>query len=168
MQTLTTQRLTLRPYQRADFDAYAALMAGPRAQFLGGPHDAATAWQFFTNDAACYTLNGFGCYAIVCDAALAGFAGIIQPPAFPEPEMGWGLYDGFEGRGLATEAARAILDDAFITTGADSFVSYIAPDNTASLKVAERLGARQDIAARPPAGWNSLVFRHTPQTEAVQ
>ncbi|MEJ6397367.1 GNAT family N-acetyltransferase [Yoonia sp. 208BN28-4] len=167
MHTLTTQNLTLRPYQRSDFDAYAALMTGPRAQHMGGPHDSDGAWRNFVNDAASFTLNGFGCFIIVEDATPAGFAGMIQPPDFPEPEIGWGLYDGFEGRGIITRAARAILDDAFATTGRDSFVSYITPDNAASIKVAERLGAVRDDAATPPAGWNSLVYRHTPKGAAA-
>lgn len=35
--TLHIDRLTLRPYQRSDFDAYAAFMAGNRAVHMDGP-----------------------------------------------------------------------------------------------------------------------------------
>ncbi len=36
--TLVTGRLTLCPPVMADFDAYAAFVTGPRAQWMGGPH----------------------------------------------------------------------------------------------------------------------------------
>lgn len=157
---LQTERLTLRPYQRADFDAYCGLMTGARSKHMGGPHSAATAWTFFTNDAAADVLSGFGCYAIVEADALAGFCGVIHPPDFPEPELGWGLYDGFTGRGLASEAAAAILSQMFAQSARDSFVSYVMPDNTASAAVATRTGAVLDPAAKAPAGWGSLVYRH--------
>jgi hypothetical protein len=42
--TLTTCRLSLRPMRPNDFPAYAALMAGPRAVYMGGPYDTMAAW----------------------------------------------------------------------------------------------------------------------------
>jgi RimJ/RimL family protein N-acetyltransferase len=39
-----------------------------------------------------------------------GVTGISHPSYYPEPEMGWALYDGFEGQGYATEAAKAARD----------------------------------------------------------
>lgn len=157
---LQTPRLTLRAYERTDFDAYAALMTGPRAVHLGGPHSAQTAWNFFTNDAAAAQLSGFGCYTIVANDQPAGFVGIIHPPSFPEPELGWGLYDGFEGRGIATEAAATVLDHMFATTDQASFVSYIAPENNPSAAVATRIGGCLDPQGRAPDGWSSQVYRH--------
>lgn len=165
--TLTTDRLTLRPYHRSDFDSYAALMASDRAVYMGGPFDRDTAWQYFATDAAAATLTGHGCFMLSQAGTCMGFAGVIHPPHFPEPEMGWALYDGHEGQGFASEASRAILDHMFATTDCDSFVSYIDPDNAASIAVATRLGGQRDLAAQCPDGWNSLVYRHTPQGAAA-
>jgi len=159
--TLETERLVLRPYRRSDFDAYAALIASARAVHMGGPHDGETAWAWFTNDIAAWTLVGVGCLAIEEDGALAGFVGIVHPPIFPAPECGWGLYDGFTGRGLATEAAGALLSHAWATTDLPSIVSHIASGNAASIRVAERLGAVPDPDAPLPEGWTSLTYRHT-------
>lgn len=39
MQVLTTDRLSLRPYTNACFDAYATRMARDRPLHMGGPHD---------------------------------------------------------------------------------------------------------------------------------
>jgi RimJ/RimL family protein N-acetyltransferase len=58
------------------------------------------------------------------------------------------LLDGFEGRGIAQEAARAALDWTWAHTGLASLVSYIDPRNHRSIRLAERLGARRDPAAR--------------------
>jgi RimJ/RimL family protein N-acetyltransferase len=46
------------------------------------------------------------------------------------------------GRGLATEAMRAAIADAWERTGADHLVAYIRPENAASLRVAAKLGFR--------------------------
>ena len=58
--TLTTPRLTLRAPTMADFPAYAAFVTGPRTTFMGGPHDAATAWAWFCNDVAQWALKDMG------------------------------------------------------------------------------------------------------------
>ncbi len=158
--TLHTERLTLRPYLRSDFDTYAAFLASDRTMYMDGPLDRAQAWTWFTNDIASWALYGFGTLAIEMDGKLAGGAGLVYPPHYPEPECGWFVFDGFEGLGLATEAGRAMLDHTFATTDLPSIVSYISKGNAASIKVAERLGAALDPASNPPAGWDSHVYRH--------
>ena len=59
-----------------------------------------------------------------------------------EVEAGWEIVEALRGRGLATEAMRAAIADAWERTGADHVVAYIRPDNAASLRVAEKLGFR--------------------------
>ncbi|WP_341366907.1 GNAT family N-acetyltransferase [Yoonia sp. BS5-3] len=159
--TLHTERLTLRPYARADFDTYAAFMAGARSVTMGGPKTRDEAWTWFTNDTASWPLYGFGTLAVELDGAMIGGVGLVHPPDFPEPECGWFIFDGFENRGIATEAARAILDHTFATTDLDSAVSYIWDQNPASIKVAQKLGAVHDPDARTPPYPSTLVYRHT-------
>ncbi|MEL6574089.1 MAG: GNAT family N-acetyltransferase [Pseudomonadota bacterium] len=159
--TLTTDRLTLRPYRRADFEAYAAMAASPRAIYMDGPMDRAAAWSMFTGDIACWVLQGYGSLTIEVNGRQAGTVGLSFPPHFPEPECGWVLHDGFEGQGYATEAAAALLAHAFATTDLQTAVSYISHDNIASIRVAERLGAQRDDSADRPD--DCLVYRHLPQ-----
>jgi RimJ/RimL family protein N-acetyltransferase len=159
---LHTERLTLRPYMRADFDTYAAFMASERAIHLDGPLDREKAWAWFTNDVATWALYGFGTLAIEMDGELAGGVGLVHPPHFPEPECGWFIYDGFTGLGLATEAARAIIDHSFVTTDLVTIVSYIGESNAASIRVAEHLGAVLEPVAKAPESASALVYRHTP------
>ena len=162
--TLRTQRLVLRPYQRSDFDSYAAFMASDRAVHINGPLDREKAWAWFTNDVASWALYSFGMLAIEKDGALAGGVGLVHPPHFPEPECGWFIYDGFTGMGLAAEAARAVIDHSFAATGLDTIVSYVSTGNAASIRVAENLGAVLDPDAAAPEATGTLVYRHTPNS----
>ena len=157
--TLHTERLTLRPYQRSDFDTYAAFMGSARAVHMDGPLDRATSWAWFTNDVATWALYGFGTLAIEKDGALAGGVGLVHPPHFPEPECGWFVFDGFTGMGLAEEAGRAMIDHTFATTDLPSIVSYIGERNAASIRVAEKLGAKHDPDAMAPEDEGTLVYR---------
>lgn len=159
--TLHTNRLTLRPYKRDDFDAYAAFMASDRAIHMDGPLSRDRAWAWFTNDVATWALYGFGSLAIEMDDAFAGGVGLVHPPQFPEPECGWFIFDGFTGLGLAEEAGRAVITHAFATTDLASIVSYVSEGNIASIRVAEKLGAKLDPDAKAPQETGTLVYRHT-------
>ena len=159
--TLRTERLTLRAPVMADFPAYEALMVSPRALWMGGPFDTRGAWGMFCHDVAVWRLFGHG--ALMVDLAATGECvgqvGISHGPLFPEKELGWLVYDGHEGRGYASEAARALRDWSFATLGLATLVSYIDPGNRRSAAVAERLGGVLDPAA-PRQDPDDLVYRH--------
>jgi len=59
-----------------------------------------------------------------------------------EVELGYRLARASWGQGYATEAAAAARDYAFEALGLDRLVSLIDPENTASLRVAQKLGMR--------------------------
>jgi RimJ/RimL family protein N-acetyltransferase len=159
---LRTERLTLRPPQIGDFDAYLAFLLTERSLFMGGPYDLVSAWGAFCHDVALWSLVGHGALMIErADGAIVGQVGINAGPLFPEPELGWMLYQGCEGHGYATEAAAALRDWGFAVRGLATMVSYIDPDNHASVRVAERLGAVSDpLAPRQPGDEADLVYRH--------
>ena len=148
--TLTTERLTLRPYERSDWNGYRAFTETERTKFMGGPIDSEKAWGWFTNDIASWALYGFGTLAIDLEGTMVGFAGIVHPPSFPEAENGWALFEGYEGQGYATEAAAAMLDFAFSSTDLTTVVSYVDKNNFASQAVAKRLGGTLDPNAPTP------------------
>lgn len=158
---LTTDRLILRAPLEKDFTAYAALMASPRAAYMGGPHDGRAAWGMFCHDIACWALFGHGALMIErqSDGACLGQVGINHGPLFPEKELGWMLHDGHEGQGYATEAAAALRLWAWQARGLRRLVSYVDPRNHASMRVAERLGAWRDADA-PRQDPRDLVYRH--------
>jgi ribosomal-protein-alanine N-acetyltransferase len=66
-------------------------------------------------------------------------------PYWPEkevPEMGFHLRPKYWGRGLAVEAARAVIDYAFATIGAKGLSAGHHPQNLVSKKVIEKLSFR--------------------------
>lgn len=159
--TLATRRLVLRPVGANDFAAYERLMTSSRSRGMGGPYSRREAWGMFCHDIAGWTLFGHG--ALMVDlretGECVGQVGINHGPLFPEKELGWLVYAGFEGRGYATEAAAALRDWAAQALGCMGLVSYVHPSNLASIRVAERLGATLDRdAPRPDPG--DLVYRH--------
>jgi RimJ/RimL family protein N-acetyltransferase len=161
--TITTPRLILRPPILADLAPMQNMLVSERAKHMGGPYSPIGAWREFCQDIALWQLFGHG--ALIVDLRetdqCVGQVGINHGPRFPEKELGWLLFDGHEGRGYAVEAARALRDWAFAERGLPHLVSYIDPENMASIAVAERLGAVLDPdAPRQDAG--DLVYRHMP------
>ena len=158
---LNTDRLTLRAPVMDDFAAYAAFLAGPRSLGVDGPLDTKGAWAYFTSDVALWSLKGVGGFMMQRQegGAVVGLIAVNIGPLFAEPELGWMVYDGHEGQGFATEAARAVRDWALMQPVITSLVSYVGRDNMRSRRLAERLGAVIDPNAVCP-GPETLVYRH--------
>lgn len=159
--TLLTDRLRLRPLVVQDWAGFWNFLRSERARFIGGPFGLPRAWGMFCTDLALWPL--FGCGALMIEIRdtreTIGQMGVNAGPLFPEWELGWLLYDGFEGQGYALEAARAMKDWAFGTRGLTTMVSYVDQNNARSRAVAERLGGKLDAdAARPDP--TDLVYRY--------
>lgn len=158
--TLTTARLVLRPATMADFPAYRDFVTSDRARFMGGPHKAAVAWDWFCNDTAQWVLLDMGALIVTHQGRAVGQVALCHGPNFPEPELGWFLFDAAdEGQGFATEAATALRDWALGERGLASVVSYVDGRNAASIRLAERLGGRLDRDAATPDGMETRVYR---------
>ena len=63
------------------------------------------AWKSFAKEIVDWSLGGSGHWTVERDGTAIGLVGFSQPDDYTEPEIGWTLYDGFEGQGYATEAA---------------------------------------------------------------
>ena len=140
--TLRTERLTLRAATLADWPRCRDFYASDATRFTGGPHDARAAWTLFAGDMGHWTLHGFGWFIVDDGTGAVGFCGLHHPPHQAEPEVGWSVFPVAQGRGLATEAARAALSWAWGATDVPRIVSYIHEGNDASKAVAAKLGAR--------------------------
>lgn len=159
--TLATERLVLRAQRLEDFEPFAAMLATPRSLHMGGPLSRRDSWLWFAADSGAWSLMNTGGWTVERreDGAVVGQIGCNRPDFFPEVELGWMLYEGFEGQGYASEAARAARDWAFGQRGLQTLVSYISPENSASIAVAERLGGQRDDAADRPEP-EDLVYRY--------
>ena len=71
---------------------------------------------------------------------LIGFCGPGMWRDAPDPEIGWWLARGHWGKGLATEAARAALGDAFERVNLPRLISVAMPGNAASIGIMKKLG----------------------------
>ncbi|MFD1344605.1 GNAT family N-acetyltransferase [Litorisediminicola beolgyonensis] len=161
---IDTARLRLRGHVMADMDAFETFFASDRARYSDGPETRTHLWYGFASEVGSWPLMGHGGWAIETrDGRLAGQVAITRPPRFPETEIGWMLFEGFEGRGYAFEAASAALAWAAASGLFETLVSYITPENARSIALAERLGARHDASAALPDGETTLdtvVYRH--------
>lgn len=144
---LETERLVLRHLIRADLDDLAALYVDPevRRWFPDGTRTRAETleeleWMI---DVA-YPRYGYGLWATLDKATgvLVGRCGLLpwEIGGRTEVEVAYLLARDRWGRGLATEAARAIVDHAFATLAVDRLICMVTPGNEASRRVALKLG----------------------------
>lgn len=166
--TLDTPRLRLRGHVASDLEALCDLFETDRATYMGGPIPRLDAWRWLASEVAMWELIGHGSWGIEDKhGAFLGQVGLLKPPHFPEVELGWTLLQEAEGKGIAHEAAQAVLNWAW-DHGFDTLVSYITPGNARSIALAERLGATHDARAPLPEGETreqTWVYRHLPDND---
>lgn len=160
---LETERLVLHAPQLADWEPLAAFLASDRAQYVGGPLTRDRAWRGFGHLVGHWVLRGYGMFFITpkgSDTAI-GMVGPWYPEGWPEREIGWSMFDAdAEGKGYAFEAAMAAKAHVFADLGWKTAVSYIDRENSRSIALALRLGARLDPEAATIEGEKVMVYRH--------
>lgn len=147
MITLETERLTLRMPRESDFDAYAEMFADPEVMRHigdGQPVSRPMAWRKLAMIVGHWTLRGYGLWTLEerTSGTVAGYAGYWNPEGWPGVELAWTLRRACWGRGFATEAARVAMPFGFTQLDLPQIISLIRPENTRSIQVAQRLGAR--------------------------
>ena len=148
-----TERLILRGYTREDYPVFAEIWRDARiVNALGiAPLSEDEAWARFCRYVGHWQLLGFGTWAvtdkesgaIVGEVGLFDFRRDLGPKYAGDPEQGWLMSVTAQGKGYATEAARAAL-----AWGESYFVPFnpfciISPGNAPSLRVAEKIGYRE-------------------------
>ncbi|HNR92635.1 MAG TPA: GNAT family N-acetyltransferase [Dokdonella sp.] len=145
---IITERLRLTALADKHFETYAAMLADEgTTRFVGDgqPLDRMNAWRSMAMLLGHWMLRGYGMWALELKETgeFVGRAGLHNPEGWPDLEIGWMLRPEFRHQGLATEAARAVLAYAFQRLGAERVISLIRIENSASERVARRLGGRQ-------------------------
>lgn len=145
--TVTTERLTLRPFTAADRPAYAALRADPDVvRYLpGGEALVPFAAEIAESRIASFHngwSRGYGVWAIeeTATGSFVGQAGLASLERSADVEVLYALARRFWGRGYAREAAAASLRFGFETVGLARIVAYVVPDNAASARVLAAVG----------------------------
>lgn len=147
---LETYRLVLRPLEISDAEALFILDSDPMvAQYLGAPpvEDPLVSERIIAGIRRQYEENGVGRLAMILkeNDQLIGWCGLKW---YDGPmnnvtdfyEIGFRLVPKHWGKGLATEAARAVIADAFDNPDVDLICAYSDTRNKASLMVLEKLG----------------------------
>ena len=73
-----------------------------------------------------------------------GFAGLKWLVELGEVDLGYRFLPAYWGVGLATEAGEAVLRYGFERLGLRRVIGLVMPENTASIRVLEKLGLRFD------------------------
>ena len=144
---LETERLHLRHWRESDVDPFLAFYRDPQSAAVYGENvTRSDVWRRVGLLIGHWQLRGFGPWALEDKATgrFAGHGGLWFPEGWGDIEVGYGISPEFRGLGYAVEAAQCVRDYGYREKGFERLVSYIDPDNTASRKVAERLGAVPD------------------------
>ena len=151
---IQTERLMLRHFHILDEDAMARLFGDVEVMKYGdGVQTKEWVRDWLRTCLERYHRAwGFGPYAVVerLTWEVIGYCGLFHFPDVngqPEVELGYRLARTAWGKGYATEAALAVRDYAFTTLGLKRLIAIIDPSNTASIRVAQKLGMiyEQDV-----------------------
>ncbi len=151
LRELRTERLWLRPWRRADRDAFAAMNSDPQVmEFFPSLMTREESDASVDRAEAHFAEHGYGIWVaeVPGEAAFIGFIGLWRPTIeahfTPCVEIGWRLAAGFWGRGYATEGALASLKFGFESLGLEEIVSITSPLNLRSRRVMEKIGMTRD------------------------
>jgi RimJ/RimL family protein N-acetyltransferase/N-acetylglutamate synthase-like GNAT family acetyltransferase len=143
--TLTTPRLTLRPFTEADVEPLHRILNEdgilryfPRPE----PPDLARVQHLVGGQLQHWEEHGLGWWAVELRSTgeLLGWNGLQYLPDTEEVEVGYLLSRRRWGQGLATEGAQAALRFGIETPRLGSIIGVVHPENIASQRVLEKAG----------------------------
>ncbi len=152
--TIETDRLLLRPHLLIDFPPSAAMWMDARiTEYIGGaPSTRQAAWARVHRYAGHWALLGYGYWAVF-EKATGGFVGEVgfadflrelEPSLDGKRELGWVIAAHAQRRGFGTEAVVAALAWGDAHFPGTTFAALIAPDNRASIRIAEKTGFHRE------------------------
>jgi RimJ/RimL family protein N-acetyltransferase len=155
----TTARLQLRRFTKSDLRGIAKVFTDPSVvrYTLTGAFSPAQIESWLDRVITGYGQHDHGVWAVIRqdDQALIGYCALTTPEVDGQRvyEIGYRLDPDYWGRGLATEAARAVRDYGFEQLDLPQVVSLIQAGNRASIRVAEKIGMQHE---------RDTVFADTP------
>lgn len=140
---ITTERLVLRLREAGDLDDLHAIF-GREDVALYLLHDAMAREQLQEHfaDLATGDADGLG-LVVELEGRVVGRVS-LELFAPDQGELGWTFHPDVGGRGIATEAARAMVDVGFGHYGLHRIKAELDGRNDASRRLCERLGMRQE------------------------
>ena len=163
---LTTPRLTLRVFNPGDADFIVRLLNDPGwLENIGDrnvrtPDDARAYLE--RGPIAAQRQHGYALWAVEETArpgTPVGMCGLVRREVLDAPDLGYAFLPEGRGRGLASEAARAVLAHARKALGIARVLAIVKPGNAASARVLVAAGM-QFVEQRRLPGYDddSLVY----------
>jgi RimJ/RimL family protein N-acetyltransferase len=150
---LETNRLLLRAHELRDYSQCVEMWSDPAVtQYtIGSASTKQRTWLRILGYPGHWSLLGYGYWAVeekasgnyIGELGYADFKRDIQPSIQGIPELGWALMSQAHGKGYATEALQEVVRWGDQSLDQGRTVCIITPDNTASIRVAHKLGFRE-------------------------
>lgn len=142
---IVTARLLLRAYEPTDLAAlHSVVYSDEQAMaLLGGPRALAGTRAALERSIHQQHADGYSFWPVIerSSGELTGEAGLFPlTPGGPEISLGYAFGPRFWGLGYATEAARAVLAEAFGPLGLERVVAITREANAGSRNVLRKLG----------------------------
>jgi len=140
---IETERLRLRPLSPDDLDdLHEVVWSDPAVTWDGEARTLDQSRESLEAKLRDVEEHGFGMMAVVDrdDGAVLGFAGLQHLEDGPDVEVGYYLGRRAWGRGLGTEVACALVEQAFEELGLQRVVAVVRPENEASQRVLAKAG----------------------------
>ncbi|MGA0088613.1 MAG: GNAT family N-acetyltransferase [bacterium] len=167
---LLTRRLRLSDFSASHLPDLARMNADPEVMRYFpatlNPEESVALLQRITEH---QRINGYSLFALHLKEsdAFVGWCGLMVVPFeahfTPAVEIGWRLNKIFWGKGLATEAAEAVLRLGFLELGLSEIVSFTAELNQPSIRVMQKIGMQsepKDAFDHPKLPTNHPLQRH--------
>lgn len=152
-QRLETPRVTLFPWDSPDWLAFKPIATDPRVTkyiSAGVPWTDERIIAFVERQRLHFVRLGYCLWKLMVkeDTRLAGFCGLQPLGDLDGVEIGWWLAPEHWGKGIATEAARAAMEDGFARCGLQRIVAVAQRENRASTRIMEKLGMKYERDAK--------------------
>ena len=156
MTFVETARLILRTWEPEDLPLFAAMNRDERVMryFPATLTDEQTE-SFYNRIQSEFDRNGWGLYAVELKSTgkFIGYVGLheigFDADFTPGVEIGWRLAADYHNKGLATEAAKAVLKLAK-EKGLSKLYSFTAKQNAPSERVMQKIGMTKEGEFRHP------------------
>ena len=163
MVILETERLLLRYMKPEDIPCLVNLWTDPDVtRFMNGPREIATLRENLSVTAEHPLAESFDLWPLVEKASgeLIGQCGVIDKEVdnLIEYELVYVLAKKVWGKGYATEIGRALVTYAYHVRNINRLIALVEPENTASEKVAKKIGMHLEKEVIRPGGGIRRVY----------
>lgn len=117
-----------------------------------------------------YRHHGHGPYLVELKSTSLpiGLCGLLKRVQFDDADLGYALLPDFWRRGLAFEAASAVLDYGYHSLSLPRMLGLVSPENVPSIGLLEKLGFQfSELRQLKPDGLPTAVYVHAPENPGI-